>query len=833
MNAKVEVNDLSKAKYINEAPKTIFWPSDTERFERLVKVSDDDNKDLLTVRLGDQQYLSDILLNVETEDHENDLVIFNVNDFVDCKVTNKKFCILGNILFIDKNNNHVILTEDQYVKIGDVIFYMPKDIYLTIDLRTGNCVFANANRDSELRIKYLAFFLMYEDDYEEIEKEIVKQKTFDDNKKQSINSHIEGYNDLSEEQKQEVNTILDKLIYNNEKAHIKQFVSDNTQGDETSRLKIPLKEDGTVDVELFTNKICPKYAEKHVDLSTIEFEKENAHIPFISEKDYTNLGLIGFSPKETKELIKEIRNTLIDSHKNIIDLEEKIESIKTHYDKSLSTCASLISTGNYDSARYEQIIKNNYTPLAMMKEYENQYKKAREVFDSARQTLASFQTISRQDIQKSINDGEFTNKHTFSSLVVFFKTMLIENCISGDNDINDNYGVYNAYLKYINKKNDELNRYNYLNDILLNSFDPNKSNSIYSLSIELLTRFVRISDLQDLSKIESLKRIMERVENRIDYLFDISYFPISITGYTYPDLFEILSFTDKNEEINFNEIREKLENKFKPKGWPTSDLVTIENNLVEKTKLFKSKIENPIIFDSIIGFLKMIRLTVINEYFMKINTKRNKTNGEIFKTSIIYNILLNIVNNIDNITTKKAITINDKNEEEKIELSDSDVKCLLGRWLVNLVCYISFASASLRLSNKLSNTISSIEKINEHDAQTFFSVIINGLILSIEVLDTAIDKGEDNTSYLDTVISPERLKLLGNESSKIFYSGLKGMYKPSPDENNPELFEQNISRLFLGRKELMEQCVKFTEVVFDVINKFIDSIVPEEILKND
>jgi hypothetical protein len=822
MKNTVAIKDLKKDfKYISEAPKPIYWPTSTDRHDRLVKVSDTDN-DLMTVKLGKEQYLSDILLNVEKRDDDN-VISFNINDLIeDGKEKGTDFTILGSVLFIDSNNNHVLLSADQYIKIGNYILYMPKDIYLTIDLNTGNCVFKNAAIDSELYVKYLAFFLMTKKDYYDIEEENTK-KPLEKEDKYKLNSSIDGYEKLSEEQKKEVDNILDELIYNNTESQVEQFVSDNSSDDNSSRLKIPLNADGTVDIDLFTNQICPKYAEKTIDLSITEFEKELNYIPAITDKDYTNLGFIGFSPKETGNLVSTLRNALINSYEALSDLDEKIELIRENYNKSLSTCCSLISNNVFNTLEYDQSIKNNYTPLAMMKDYENQLEKAKAVFKNSQQTLASFQNISRRDIQKAINDGEFTNKHTFSSLLVFFKTMSRLNYTNSE-DINDNYGAYNNYLKYINSKTNELNQYdNYFKDMLSNSLNPNSRNNIYDTSIELFNRFVRIVDLQDLEKKEALKRIVDRVDNRIDYLFEVAYFPINIASYVYSDLIKILSFASDDSDIDFDNIVQKFSNRYEKNGWPAPGNISVENTLLEKALSIRNKLDNPETLESLIGFLKIVRLTVLNEYMTKIISKKNKNNGEVFHTAVIYKLLENIILHIDVIITKKAFVIEDTDKKEK-DLTDNELKCVITRVFIRVVSYIIFLATSLRLSNDIADTALSIDKINESDSQTFFSVILNGIIIPIELIDTAMDKGAENDSYLDTVIQEDRLKLLGTEASKIFFSGLKGMYKQNKEEDQPELIESSVSRLFIGRKELMEQAVCFTENVFDIINSFIDDV---------
>jgi hypothetical protein len=305
----------------------------------------------------------------------------------------------------------------------------------------------------------------------------------------------------------------------------------------------------------------------------------------------------------------------------------------------------------------------------------------------------------------------------------------------------------------------------------------------------------------------------------------VSYFPINIASYVYFDLVKILSFNnDKDENIDFDTLYKTVMNKYEKNGWPTPQSISIENKLLEKAISFKAKLENPEILESLIGFLKIVRLTVLNEYMTKITAKQNKNNGEIFHTAINYILLEEIISYIDMITQKKCAVVNDKNEQEEKELTDNEQKCLIGRWLIKLVCYLLFSGTSLRLSNDMSNTASSIKDINENDIQTFFSVIINGLILSIELIDNAEDKGKENDTYLDTVIPSERLKLLGSESSKIFYNGLKGMYVQNNEEKQDELFESTVSRLFVGRRELMEESVCFVENVLDIINKFIDEV---------
>jgi hypothetical protein len=173
-----------------------------------------------------------------------------------------------------------------------------------------------------------------------------------------------------------------------------------------------------------------------------------------------------------------------------------------------------------------------------------------------------------------------------------------------------------------------------------------------------------------------------------------------------------------------------------------------------------------------------------------------------------------VVNRIEAIALKKEIVIDKDNKKSEIELDDENIKLYIGKYLIELAAYTIFMGTSLRLSNLISEKSTLLKIHNENDAQTFFSVILNGLIIPVEVLDKANDKGgEANSEELDHIIDPEVSMILGKESTKIFYLGLKG----GSDES---------SHLLEGRKDVIKESIIFTENIFKLVNDFIDELTP-------
>jgi hypothetical protein len=831
-NLTEEILEKAKEEYkfINESEISIFWPTTTDQSDRLVKISDTERNDFIKVTLGKNTFLNDVLYNVEYKSEEPEVLSFNIMDLVDKDKTkyneSEPYSLLGNILFIDKDNNHVILSNDQFITIADQIFYMPKDIYLAIDLKTGNIVFKNALKSSDMYVKYMCLFLIKKSDNERLENENKKTLLSEEERKALNTKAIEGFTKLSPEQQYNVTKLLDKILYDKADADIQKFENSVNKEEEPKRIKVPLKDDGTVDLDLFTDQICPEFANREIDISTIEFEKENKTVPQVDENDVKNLGMIGFSPKDTTNMIENLKNIIIETSKEVDELNTEIDSLKPKYDNSFSTCLSLISNGTYNSKEYDATIKNNYTTLALMLDTENRYKKVKDTFTSAQQTLASFQYISRKSINKAIENGEFTNKHTFSALTIFFKSMLDAKCITS---MNDNYGVHIAYLKFINKKYKELDGNKYFDGILMDVFNPERDTTIYSITKDLLIRFVRINDLRDIETKEAIERIITRVQERIRYLYDISYYPINVSTRAFPEIVTISSFADDiNNDDEYKKQQAFIEDS-KKKGWPINEKFEDDSeiHILKSIQEFKDKLDNPEIIEGVTGFFKMMWMTVLHEYIVKILKKSYKNRTEFFNFAITNTLLFRIVNTLEIIVTKEIKTKNDKNEEVVEKLDDKMIKTYIGRFLVELGCFIIFIGTSLRVNNLMVKNVMDIEKLNESDAQSFFSVILNGLIIPIEVIENVVDTKnvQENDLAIDSIISDEKSKYLGKESTKIFFNGLKGFVQSNAEDKQNDLFENN-TRLYLARKELLKESAIFTANVFDLINRFLDFFTP-------
>jgi hypothetical protein len=814
-----QTNEKSKERFLEESPIKVFWPSKTEASNRLVKLTEESSELFITVAIGKERFSSDVLFNVE-QNEGDEAISFNVKDLIGPGEYSGPFKLIGNIFFVDKEDKKIVLSNENFVTVENKILYMPKDIYFTLDLDSGHCVFKNASQESDMYVKYLAFFLITQDDFEKLE-DMGKVKPLSGDERKDLNiKAIDGYENLNENQKEEVKKILDKIIYENEKARVDEFKTDfNKEGEDApKKLHVPLNEDGSVDIDTFIQQVCPHYAEEEIDFNAIEYEKANPNIPFISEKDITNLGYMGFGPKELKNIIDTMRGYLIDANEFIDSFQEQLDGIETQYQNSLSTLKALIRDNKYDSTKYDQTFKNNYDILANYVEISNQLASKQEILKSTQNTLASFQFISRKYVKNALEGGEFTNKHTFASINVFFKAMKDSDIIS-ENNIEATYTVYNAFLKYVNRKFKELNSYNYFNEMLVNTYDPSKGNTVYSVSHDLFTRTIRYNDLKGLKTDEALERILDRVKDRINYIYDISYYPVSISSRVCPEVVEILAFS-VNEELKaeYTQKHNDYINDLREKKWPIDDTSGIEDKkaaIIKAAQEMRDKLNNPEIVDAISGFFKVMWLTVLSEYMVKLQSKSHtKTISQYFKSFVISYLLARILVPTKVIAQKKEVYLDGNDKEVEKELDFEELKVYIGKFLIELSSYIIFTGTSLRLSNLISDKSSLFEIHNDHDAQTFFSVILNGLILSIEVLDKAHDRGgEANNEELDNILDPSVNKLLGKEASKLFYIGLKGG-------------SEEKSRLLLGRQDVIGESIEFTENVFGLVNKFIDELTP-------
>lgn len=816
----LEHETVKEKEFLEKSPVKVFWPIATDSFDRLVKVTEEENLSI-TVQIGQDRYYSDILMNVEQEEDDEPLV-FNVKDLTGAAEVTEPLKLIGDIFFIDHENMKITLYESDCVIIDNKLLYMPKDLYFTIDFDSGNCVFKNASKDSDLYIKYVAFFLITKSDYEKLNP-VIKPLTPEE--KQELNCKaIDGYDKLTESQQEEVKKILDKILYNEGNPKYKDFEKDFTKNGESeeeapTKIAVPLKEDGTVDIEDFTKRMS-MYGEEEIDFSQIEYEKTNALIPDITKTDITQLGYIGFAPKDISSYVETARQNIIDANESIIELTEKLEGYEERYKNSYASCHDLIARGVYDSTQYNQTIKNLYEVLGTYQEDSQQLAKSKDLLLSGQKTLASFQTVSRKHIKKSLENGEFTNKHTFMSIYVYTKAIKDAGIISDDNIANV-YSVYNTYLKYINAKFKELNSYNYFSDMMINAYDAGRDNSIYSVSKDLFSRTIRFHDLRKVEDAEARSRLMERVQDRVRYAYDIAYYPIAVASRYFGEIVDMLSFSGSQEIKDEYEMKQQeFLQHLRDKNWPLDNISGLEGveggitTIVAEAQKIRDKLNTPEIIEAIAGFFKMMR-PLFGEHLYKLSSKSYKTLGEYFKAFVVYSLAGKIASILDAVILKKDKYIDDKKQVKDVELSDEEIKVYIGKFFLELASYAIFMGSSLRLSNLISDKASSYDINNVNDAQTFFSVIFNGLSIPIEVLDSAYDKGaEANEEGLD-IINPDIFTMLGRESTKVFYQGLKGE-------------KEGVSNLLSGRKDLIKESVVFTENVFGLVNKFIDEITPHE-----
>jgi hypothetical protein len=827
-NTEPKQSEVSNLKPIEESEVTIYWPSKCETYDRIVKLTEENKDDLIKISLGKKDFYSDTVINVEC-DHT---LIFNVVDMVNKEkgLTNENFSdcytLVDSIYFIDKENNKIILNKDNCIRISNQIFYMPSDLYLAIDLNNGQCTFKNAPASSNLHVKYICFFIIKKIDYEMIKEENEREASTSDEEKENINvKAIEGYDKLTDTQKEQVKEILDNLIFNNENANVKKFKDNVISEKETKRLKVPIKDDGTVDLDLFMDQICPEYAEREIDMSKIEFE-DNKIYPVINDKDIRNLGMVGFAPKDLKSLIDNIRDHISEPLKKIDDITLSLEGLKEGYDNAYSTCLSLILNDTYDSGEYNQTIKNNYMILARVREYQNELEELNEVVKSGQKSLASFQHIARDVVNKAVKNGDFDNSHTFASLTVFYKAMLEYGCIQ---DENDNYGVYIAYLKYVNKKFSEIKKLDdkYFDEVFINSLDPAKNNNVFEIAKELIIRFVKLNDLKTIDKSELAESVVLRAEDRVGYLYDISYYPVSVITKTYSKILEYFIFEKDND---YQEKYEKFTSIKNEKGWPSEEELTSEEynvfSIIEEAKILKESLNNSEIIEALTGFLKMIWLTVLSEYVTKIMNKQTKNQSELFKMAIANSLLFRIIRRIEAITTREVMINNDSGESEKKILSDNEVKYYIWDFLIELASFTIFISTSLRLNNYIADRVSGLDRLSNDDAQTFFAKIINGIIVPMEILDKAKDKNneEENAVEIDSIMGDQK-SFVGMETVKIFYNGLKGMVN---DKEETPGEENKVSRLHIGRKELIKESGIFFLNMIGIVNRFIEDIRPDK-----
>jgi hypothetical protein len=806
--------------FLDKAPIKFFWPSTTEASDRLVKIPDwKDGNLTITVQIGEKQYCSDILMNVE-QDEDDEAISFNVKALCGATDVTTPFKLIGDILFVDQEDMKIALYESDCVHIGDKLLYMPKDLYFTIDFSSGDCVFKNAKKNSDLYVKYLAFFLISQDDYNALYP--VKKPLTPEEKQALTYKAIDGFDTLSAEQQEEVKKILDKILYNEGNPKFEQFETDFNPAiapeQAPTKIQIPLKEDGTVDIEDFTRRMS-SYAEEQIDFSKIEYEKTNSLIPYITKTDITQLGYIGFAPKDITGYVETARQNIIDSSEVIDTLTEKLEGYSEQYKNSYASCLDLITRGVYDSTKYDPTIKNLYEVLGMYQEDSQQLEKAKELLLTGQKTLASFQTVSRDHIKKSLENGEFTNKHTFMSIYVYTKALKDAEVISED-AIEKVYSVYNTYLKYINVKFKELNSYHYFSEMMINAYDPGRDNSIYSVSKDLFTRTIRFNDLRKVADEEAKSRLMERIQDRIHYAYDISYYPIAVASRYFGEIVDMLSFAGSPEIKAEYELKQQefLQN-LREKKWPLENLEIPEREgkittIIADAQKIRDKLNNPEIIEAITGFFKMMR-PLFSEHLYKLSNKTYKTLSDYFKAFVVYSLAMKIAVILDAVVLKEDKFIDDKKQVKEVKLSDNEVKVYIGKFFIELASYAIFMGSSLRLSNLISDRSTKYDINNENDAQTFFSVIFNGLTIPVEVLENAFDKGaEANEEGLD-IIAPDIFTMLGRESTKVFYSGLKG-----EKEGN--------SNLFLGRQDVMKESIIFTENVFGLVNDFIDELTPKD-----
>jgi hypothetical protein len=826
-NKKEREDGQTPLPLLKESRYQVWWPHSSEvkdapcSFTQIFEA-----EHIAKIEIGKNIYQSDIYLNAAV----NGTVCFNIGDVAGKKLNEgETLHLLGDILFIDKDNNNIILKEEDMFRLHDILFYAPGNMYLSIDLSNGNILFENSDI-TDLQIQYLAFFLVTEKDFKAISSEINPGPLSKEEKNALIEKSVAGYNSFTDEQKKQINDILENHLFSDENAKIKQLKEDiephpEIGGGPPARFKVPLNEDGSVNISLFVNQICPAYAEQKINWSAVIFDPHKPYLPEVNEDDIRNLSLIGFSPKDMRITIDSTRELLIEAYNKIELIKKEIEGMTESYNAVIEQCSNEITQTDFDNTKQLPVIAENYEILSGMIDKKNTLKYNEELFKLSQDNLAVFQTVSRDNIKKAVENGVFINKASLSAVTVFYHAML-KNGIANSEFPEKNYSVYNTYLKFLNTYYTKLNSDSqYFSDMFLNSlYSPAKEPSLFSLFSEILQRTIRINDIADLPKDKTYDIIMSRVNDRIQYFYSIAYYPAAVVSRICKEFISLLSFSIPEEELKEFQINnDKVLAKFKEKGWPLDGGYAVEN-LIAKIEKFHNILDDPDNFELIIGFLFMARNTVYEEFIAKIKNKRVKNNTEAFKIFINYSILMQMTKYIDVLISGKADTQDESTGEiKKITLTQDNLKANLGKFLIELASVSIFMGSTLRLNYLIENSIEDAKtSAAERDVGMLFSIIVNGVIIPIQVADSAKDKNsEENAVELDSIIPIEQKRFLGEEAAKVFYNGLKG------GESLDESGNYRESKLLAGRKEIIANSVTFVENVFDTVNTFIEKhIIP-------
>ena len=588
-----------------------------------------------------------------------------------------------------------------------------------------------------------------------------------------------------------------------------------------SKIRLSLNADKELDWEGLMQSMFPTFIENLISAVGDEIELDKDGVPVINAVDKKSLGFLGIKEDVIDSIMQTTKASLTMSNNTIAAADEAIETNKTaFYD---AQCELTLHVNESDA---KEVIEKNWKIVNTTHTAETDIQESKDYKNRQLNNIASFQLLSRYEIKKEMENGDFKNYHSFTAAMFFFSVMK-RNGIATTPE--DNYGSYNAFVKYTNAKYAKIvkDEPNYFLEKLTNSILINpaaiKESSLSNIFVSILRDTINLKDITDQvgenNSQAAINKIFERAANRYQYMSALSECASGIVMDSSIFLYSMLSFDTENAG-KYSEICAKCLAEYQEKGWKLNDS---DYDDVYKTS---SAIHDILIddekCDKIIKLIKVVDGVGLKKAIDEVSKSRNKTASDTMNICGKYVVLSDVGKYLDAISVSK-IAIPDEKDPTKItynEISKSEVKNLIVKLISEVAAKIITMSAIIRLSSDMDSLSDSIGDLKSKDVSSFMASSIGGLVTSIDVIKTHKDDGE-NKNITATDFDINQFKSIGKDAIAAHISGLEGRKDiTDPKENVPE--SEYVSRLSLARKDLVKDCAVYMKNVLDLTYKFID-----------
>jgi hypothetical protein len=302
----------------------------------------------------------------------------------------------------------------------------------------------------------------------------------------------------------------------------------------------------------------------------------------------------------------------------------------------------------------------------------------------------------------------------------------------------------------------------------------------------------------------------------------IGNYPVSTTGRFFQTLVTELDFSDTEEgKAQILENWKNVNKTYLDQGWVGKDTEAIEkirSKLVDQISTIREIVLDPESFEKLHGFIKYCKEISLNEYAKALGTAKPKNITKILPLLLEYDLLMEACKYADAFVSCKVLTADKDGNEKQEDITKSNALALLLRYFVETAGFILAATAGNRLLGEMVESAGEIHAIPAKDAATFFSVMYDGIVVPIEIMEKAQDT-PDKVENLDSFITDTKIKMFGKEATKTMFSGLQGFV----DEETKQ-----VSRLGEARSQSILLSHEYTSIVLGMVIDFLKLVTKYE-----